>query len=160
MKKLMKGIAFLPMVIMMCVIWGFSANTGEISSGQSQGIVTMLIEQTEHITGITLTEEEQMIWENRIHTPIRKIAHMTEYMIFALTVAVPLVLYLKKRKMISVITFGYCVLYAALDEIHQLFVPERSGQVRDVMIDAIGILLGILIFRGVAQKREKTGGTL
>lgn len=30
------------------------------------------------------------------------------------------------------------VLYACTDEYHQLFVPGRSGQLRDVMIDAVG----------------------
>lgn len=30
------------------------------------------------------------------------------------------------------------MLYACTDEYHQLFVPGRSGQLRDVMIDAVG----------------------
>ncbi len=31
------------------------------------------------------------------------------------------------------------VLYGSLDELHQTFVPTRSGQVLDVLIDAIGV---------------------
>lgn len=45
--------------------------------------------------------------------------------------------------------------YAALDEIHQLFVEGRSGQVTDVLIDSIGIFLGIcfvLIIYKIVQK--------
>ena len=37
------------------------------------------------------------------------------------------------------------MIYAISDEIHQLFVPGRSGQVRDVLIDSAGSLLGIII---------------
>ncbi|MBD5087765.1 MAG: hypothetical protein HDT30_02955, partial [Clostridiales bacterium] len=44
MKKIIRLVAFVPMIGMMCIIWGFSSNTGEISSGQSQGIVSHIID--------------------------------------------------------------------------------------------------------------------
>lgn len=41
--------------------------------------------------------------------------------------------------------YGYAIvttfLYAVSDEVHQTFVPTRTGTVRDVFIDSIGILL-------------------
>ncbi|MEF2639337.1 MAG: VanZ family protein, partial [Lachnospiraceae bacterium] len=43
------------------------------------------------------------------------------------------------------IPFALGVLYAASDEFHQLFVPGRSGQVRDVCIDSSGVMIGILL---------------
>ena len=33
-------------------------------------------------------------------------------------------------------------LYAARDEIHQLFVLGRAGRISDVMIDSAGVLIG------------------
>ena len=36
--------------------------------------------------------------------------------------------------------------YAFIDEIHQLFVPGRTGLLRDVYIDLLGILLAVLLF--------------
>ncbi len=36
--------------------------------------------------------------------------------------------------------------YAYTDEIHQLFVPGRTGLLRDVYIDLLGILLAVLSF--------------
>ena len=134
-RKKWRILAFLPMLCMMLIIWGFSANSGDVSANQSEGIVNRLIMSAEHISGQPLSEEERSLWEERIHTPIRKLAHMTEYMIFSLTVAFPLMLYCKDKKKIQWITFIYCTLYAGLDEIHQLFVPERSGQIRDVLIE-------------------------
>ena len=38
------------------------------------------------------------------------------------------------------------VLYAISDEIHQLFVPGRTGCILDVGIDTLGIITGIIIF--------------
>lgn len=38
-----------------------------------------------------------------------------------------------------------CFLYASSDEIHQLFVPGRSGEFHDVFIDTCGACLGICI---------------
>jgi len=44
-----------------------------------------------------------------------------------------------------------CVLYAASDEIHQLFIAGRSGEVRDVLIDSAGASIGIGIWMVVAR---------
>ena len=35
------------------------------------------------------------------------------------------------------------IIYAITDEIHQLFIPGRSGEFKDVCIDAIGVWIGI-----------------
>ena len=39
------------------------------------------------------------------------------------------------------------VLYAVSDEIHQCFVPGRSGELRDVLIDSAGVICGVVILR-------------
>lgn len=38
--------------------------------------------------------------------------------------------------------------YAASDEWHQTMVPSRSGSVEDVLIDAAGIVVGVLVAMG------------
>ncbi len=54
------------------------------------------------------------------------------------------------------------ILYAISDEIHQLFVPGRSGKVTDVIIDSLGILTGIVFFliveKTVKQIRKNIKG--
>lgn len=145
----MRIMAFIPMLCMMMIIWGFSSNNGEKSSRQSMGIVGRVILTIEHISGQRFSDEERMVWEERIHTPIRKLAHMTEYFIFALTVAFPVVLYKRSKRWISIFTLLYCIGYASIDETHQLFVPDRSGRFADVLVDSIGIVIGVLFFRKV-----------
>lgn len=147
--RYVKYLAFVPMLCMMAIIWGFSANNGDASASQSQGIVTRIVLFAEKVTGKELTQKEQAVWEERIHTPVRKVAHMTEYMIFACTVAFPFLLFRKTKRWVSVFSLLYCICYASLDEIHQLFVPDRSGQLRDVLIDSIGICVGVMIYRKV-----------
>ena len=55
-------------------------------------------------------------------------------------------------------SFAFCALYAATDEIHQLFVPGRGGQIRDVLIDSSGALIGLLFVFALyaALKHRKT----
>lgn len=45
--------------------------------------------------------------------------------------------------------FTLTTLYGISDEIHQLFVPGRHGQVADVLFDASGALLMILLIRRI-----------
>ena len=39
------------------------------------------------------------------------------------------------------------IAYAASDELHQHFVPGRRGSVFDVLIDAVGVALGVALWR-------------
>ena len=38
-----------------------------------------------------------------------------------------------------------CAIYAVTDEFHQLFVPGRSGEVRDILIDTVAATAGVLL---------------
>lgn len=46
----------------------------------------------------------------------------------------------------AILALGICVLYAMSDEVHQLFVPGRGGQVMDVLIDSAGAGVGIGVY--------------
>ncbi len=46
-----------------------------------------------------------------------------------------------------VLAFTLTVLYAISDEIHQTFVPLREGKAEDIVVDAIGALLGYLFLK-------------
>ncbi|MEH6908026.1 VanZ family protein [Neobacillus drentensis] len=42
---------------------------------------------------------------------------------------------------------GICLFFAMTDEFHQLFVLGRVAQVKDVLIDSAGAIVGLVIFR-------------
>lgn len=55
----------------------------------------------------------------------------------------------------SVVTAGgLALLWAMLDEYHQTFVPGRFGSPVDVMIDALGIMLGLLIVTSFLRNKH------
>ncbi len=51
----------------------------------------------------------------------------------------------ERRKNALFLSWGIGTGYAATDEIHQLFVPGRSGQLSDVLLDSAGVMAGIII---------------
>lgn len=76
---------------------------------------------------------------------IRKIAHMTIYAILAFCAACSQI----KPSFKKVLLF--CACYACTDEFHQLFIPGRSGEIRDVCIDCLGACIGFLLFTGIKK---------
>ena len=70
--------------------------------------------------------------------------------------------YISLRRILLV--FGCAVLYAVSDEVHQSFVPGRSCELRDMCIDAAGILVGIgvylLILRIHRRRMIRAGSTM
>ena len=73
---------------------------------------------------------------------IRKQAHVILYMGLAGLIFLSLYGYFGKSEITALISFVLTILYAASDEIHQIF-SNRGAQVRDVIIDARGAVWGI-----------------
>ena len=59
---------------------------------------------------------------------------------------------LPKKEIIAIIS---CIIFAILDETHQIFSNGRTPQVLDIIIDSIGSTLGITIIN--ILKRKKRG---
>lgn len=130
-KILLRIILLILIFIWMYIVFGFSKHTGETSSSLSSRIANFF------------TNDENIV---RIIEPIiRKIAHLSEYALggfliygFLLTFEIS-----SKKQIIISILLG--IIYAITDEVHQLFVPGRSGQVKDVYIDSLGVILGVCV---------------
>ena len=77
---------------------------------------------------------------------IRKSSHFLEYLILGVSLLLTVRdLFLLNLRKSGIIAFAFGVVYAITDELHQLLVNGRSGEVRDVLIDAGGVLIGVLI---------------
>lgn len=73
---------------------------------------------------------------------VKKSAHIFEYMVLNLLWYFALA---QKTPMNSIL---YSLVFAFTDEVHQLFVPGRTGTIRDVFIDLGGItLMSVLIVK-------------
>jgi VanZ family protein len=82
-------------------------------------------------------------------TVLRKGAHMAEYAILGL-----LLLRAIGREL-PALALG--IGYAITDEIHQHFVSGRHASPLDVLIDTVGLALGIFVVRGLFRPRPASG---
>lgn len=135
----------------MAMIFFMSAQTADTSSQMSSGIsawVAKLLRPDYQ----RLPEAEALAWVDTITTVIRKLAHFTEYTILGIWLSIDFRFW-KNDKTRGLIVFPWLIgsFYAVTDELHQLFVPGRSGEVFDVMIDAGGVLLGCVLVAGAAK---------
>jgi len=55
----------------------------------------------------------------------------------------------------AMLALGVAALYAASDEIHQLFVPTREGRFGDVVLDSAGAALGLFAIWMVGRWRRR-----
>ena len=74
---------------------------------------------------------------------IRKNAHFIAYFILGILTLVALIQSETRKPANLALLIG--ILYAVSDEFHQLFVPGRAGQFRDVLVDGAGTVLGVLL---------------
>ena len=71
---------------------------------------------------------------------MRKCAHAGEYAVLGVLLTMALT---DRRRVMPAAVIG--ILYAASDEFHQRFVPGRSCQLTDVLLDSAGLLAGIML---------------
>ena len=119
---------------------------GNGSSEQSGFIVDVLYPLVSKI-GIT-------IQVNDFSFLIRKFAHFTEYFILGLLLCILYIEIIKPNKLwLIVIIHG--AITALIDETIQLFTPNRSGEVRDVLIDITGVIIGMILTKLVIKLIKK-----
>lgn len=150
-------LSFLPMMLMMYLIFSFSSQTGEESGNLSYEISYRIMEVKNDILNEGKTEAELAVSADAIHYYVRKAAHMTEYFILSWTIAFPLFIYGMRGKRLFFTTLLCSVLTAASDEYHQSFVGGRGPSVKDVGIDSIGAFAGTVITIFLAKLYLKKG---
>lgn len=146
MEKL-KKINIILLLLWIILIFGFSQDSGDVSSVKSDGIANVIINIVSDITGKNLDIDICTFI-------IRKIAHFTEYIILGLLVINVIKDYKTIDTKVLIISIILCFIYACSDEIHQLFVSERSGRITDILIDTAGSFVGIFIYYKKYKKRK------
>jgi VanZ family protein len=98
----------------------------------------------------------QTIWT--ILVVVRKCAHIAEYAVLAFLLwrAVRSVPALRMRRgRVFAVALIACTLFAASDEFHQRLVKSRTPSVRDVLLDVVGAVAGLLIAGSFTRHRQK-----
>jgi VanZ family protein len=138
--------AFLPAILWMGLIFYGSTDIGSV-------------QHTSRIIGPLLRWFKPDIREETIHdiqACLRKTGHVSEYGVLAALV------WWARRRTFKLSGWSWrevqwvlvwCALYAASDEIHQIFVPSRGPSVWDVLIDTGGAFAALLLVRFLGRER-------
>jgi len=134
-------VSWVLVIIWMLVIFWFSSQSVGESSVLSEGISDSLLEVAE------LVVPKETINVDIFHNIVRNTGHFFLYLV--LGILLMNALNINKNKGFTAIIIGTMIislLYAVSDEIHQIYVPGRSWQVFDIIIDVLGAGAGILIY--------------
>ena len=136
-------------ILIMAFIFLQSALPADLSKEESNLIVQALIEFL-HVDAKILS------------FAVRKCAHFTEYLLLGLSLFATVREYDPVRlerneqwRRTALLSWGIGALYALTDEVHQAFVPGRSCEIRDMLIDSCGVAAGVLIMAALRSRRTK-----
>lgn len=133
----LKILKCIPAVIMISMIFTFSAKNAEESSEESNSIASALVEM------VSIEVDDATL--SLINDVVREMAHFTEFFLLGCSCYLALTSFTRigRRALLYLILF--CIAYAISDEVHQLFVPGRCLQLQDIIVDSLGATTAILI---------------
>ena len=132
------------MVMIFCFSMQDAAHSDETSGTISQAVIRVLYPDYPERT----PEEQQEIYDNVQHV-VRKCAHFSEYTLLGFLMRLCFESWFgaaaRKRGRLAIFSTLAGAEYACTDELHQLLIDGRSGQWTDVLIDSLGVTLGVLL---------------
>lgn len=149
-----KTISIILVCIWMSVVFLFSNQQGEGSGNTSRKVAEIVVNIIDVQNKYSDLKKEELV--KTIEPFIRKLAHYTIYAIGGIVIINCISQFCAKEKMQIAISTCIGILYAISDEIHQLIVAGRSGNIKDVIIDSLGVLTGIMFFLLVRMICKKT----
>jgi len=134
----------LPAALWYALIFWFSSKSAAVSGGQSDGLLSRALNAVSPAFRAAGAETRAFSAEV-LSFPARKCAHMFLYFTLALLLLFALARLTRRRRGPAVLALAG--LLAALDEYHQTFVPGRSGELRDVLVDLCGAAVALGLWR-------------
>lgn len=137
------------------VIFSFSNQSGQESSGLSKKVTEIIVNIISKIK--SMDESQKLQYIKDLHPIVRKLAHFSIYAVvgFSLMGLFNTYKIQNKYKVIWTVIIG--AIYALSDEFHQRFIPGRGPSLKDVGIDTLGVIFGMLVimcFIKIINKRK------
>ena len=133
--KIRKILSIILLASWCLVIFYFSNQNGNMSTTSSSHIIDFI----NKILRINLYDFKYSV------LIVRKLAHMFLYFVlFILSYNTFSSFKINKKYLYA---FLFCLLYATSDEVHQLFVVERTAYLTDILIDMLGSLIGLIFLK-------------
>ena len=141
--KIKKIISILLLVFWCGLIFYFSNQKGDISRVSSSRVINLL----NKILNINLYKYDNSVFI------VRKLSHMfLYYMLYLFSLNVVSKFNIQKKYLYS---FIFCLLYSGSDEIHQLFIAERTFKYFDILVDMIGTIFSLGVVRGIKYLKKE-----
>ena len=125
-------------VLWLWFIYARSAQPADISRAESKGVLELLLHVFPFLNMVI----------------VRKLAHFTEFFLLGGLLYLDWSLLGKPALLLSTLTG---LLAAAADEFLQTFVPGRSGQLSDVLLDLFGVIVGAGLALLLRRRKEAKG---
>ncbi len=141
-KHIIRYILIICIIILCCKIFSFSSQNGVNSSGTSERVTSIILK----IFGLKCNDATIKIFD----PAIRKVAHFCVYMLLGFLLMCTSETFKWQRVYKFDFSTMFAFVFACTDELHQRFVPGRSGEFADVCLDTVGAMLGVLIVLAIA----------
>lgn len=134
---------WIPVILWMILIFFLSAQSAYESNGLSTKFTQVILG---FLGQVVPAFGSGAVDYSFFHHFVRKLTHFLLYLILGALSARAL----QKNGMSGwkplVLAVLICAAYAATDELHQVFVPGRSGQISDVLLDSMGAMVGVVLY--------------
>ena len=145
MLKFIRIVSVVLLIACMVFVFCMSSQNADESSGTSGRVITLVLKLV-YPNFEELSSEDVAELIASMQFIVRKGAHFSIYAVMGFlsffSVGTYTILPFKFRLLISSLI---CLLFSISDEIHQMFISGRSGELRDVCIDFCGSLFAITI---------------
>lgn len=145
-RKISVTLFWTAVLLWVTIIFILSSQPAIKSDSLSKKVTEVIVDKVGKLIPLDVEGSAKVNWTFSLNHIIRKFAHFSMYFILGI-----LMMNAFRKSGVSKFkamksTLILCVLYAISDEVHQLFVPGRGGQMKDVLIDSIGVAFGVLAY--------------
>lgn len=153
-KHVIRYILIICIIVLCCKIFALSSQDGGVSAGTSRQFTEILLKTL----GLECNDRTIEI----INPVIRKVAHFSVYMLLGFLTMCTCETFKWQRVYKFDFSTMFAFVFACTDELHQRFVPGRSGELVDVCLDTVGAMIGVIIVLAIAliisQVKKKKAG--
>lgn len=143
-KILVTAVATALLLILYLFIFNFSAQDAEQSGSISKRFTEKCVDFFNSLTGGHWSRDFVEGLTAYFEHPVRKLAHFAEYACMGVLLYIIWSQWVSVRKRLCLLILLCVFVSAALDELHQRFVPGRYASLADVLLDTCGGVFGML----------------
>ncbi|SHH80558.1 VanZ like family protein [Caloranaerobacter azorensis DSM 13643] len=148
-------LSWMVVLLWLILIFYFSSQPAVKSDGLSRKVTEVIIEKVGRLVQLDSETSTTTDLVSKFNHIVRKFAHFGVYFVLGILVMNGFRTSGIRGSRAFIFSLILCVLYAASDEVHQIFVSGRGAQVTDVLIDSFGSFVGIGIYKLIEKIKER-----